>query len=33
MTARILCVDDEPDLEPLIQQQFRLHIREGAVHI
>jgi adenylate cyclase len=31
MTARILVVDDEPDLEELIQQKFRRQIREGAV--
>ena len=31
MTARILVVDDEPDLEELIQQKFRNQIREGAV--
>src|SRR4249920_779860 len=31
MTARILVVDDEPDLETLIQQKFRHQIREGAV--
>ena len=31
MTARILVVDDEPDLETLIQQKFRHQIREGEV--
>ena len=31
MTARILVVDDEPDLETLIQQKFRHQIRDGAV--
>jgi adenylate cyclase len=31
MTARILVVDDEPDLETLIQQKFRHQIREGVV--
>jgi adenylate cyclase len=31
MTARILFVDDEADLEPLILQKFRRQIREGAV--
>ena len=31
MTARILVVDDEPDLEALIQQKFRHQIRDGAV--
>src|SRR3954454_21398161 len=29
MTARILVVDDEPDLELLIVQRFRRQIREG----
>src|SRR5580704_9857796 len=31
MTARILVVDDEPDLETLIQQKFRHKIRDGIV--
>src|ERR1700704_5245207 len=31
MTARILFVDDEPDLEELIQQKFRHQIRDGSV--
>jgi adenylate cyclase len=31
MTARILVVDDEPDLETLIQQKFRRQIRDGAI--
>ena len=31
MTARILVVDDEPDLETLIQQKFRHQIRDGEV--
>ncbi len=31
MTARILVVDDEPDLEELIQQKFRREIRERTV--
>ncbi|RUU24765.1 adenylate/guanylate cyclase domain-containing response regulator [Mesorhizobium sp. M7A.T.Ca.TU.009.01.3.2] len=31
MTARILVVDDEPDLEVLIVQKFRRQIRDGAV--
>ena len=31
MTARILVVDDEPDLESLIQQKFRHQIRDGVV--
>ena len=30
MTARILVVDDEPDLELLIAQRFRRQVREGA---
>jgi adenylate cyclase len=30
MTARILVVDDEPDLEALIQQKFRHQIRDGG---
>ena len=32
MTARILVVDDEPDLEALIQQKFRHQICDGAVN-
>jgi adenylate cyclase len=31
MTAQILVVDDEPDLELLIQQKFRHQIREGVI--
>jgi class 3 adenylate cyclase len=31
MTATILVVDDEPDLETLVLQKFRRRIREGAV--
>ena len=31
MSARILVVDDEPDLEALITQKFRRQIREGSV--
>jgi adenylate cyclase len=31
MTARILVVDDEPDLEALVLQKFRRQIRDGAV--
>lgn len=31
MTARILVVDDEPDLEALLVQKFRRQIREGGV--
>jgi adenylate cyclase len=33
MTATILFVDDEPDLEALILQKFRKHIRDGLVAI
>jgi adenylate cyclase len=32
MTARILVVDDEPDLEALILQKFRHKIGNGALH-
>src|SRR6202047_3753137 len=31
MTATILVVDDEPDLEALVQQKFRRQIRDGVV--
>jgi adenylate cyclase len=31
MTSTILVVDDEPDLETLVQQKFRQHIRNGHV--
>ena len=31
MTARILVVDDEPDLEALVLQKFRHRIKDGAV--
>src|SRR5438132_11229325 len=31
MTATILFVDDEPDLETLVLQKFRRQIREGTV--
>jgi len=31
MTATILVVDDEPDLEALVLQKFRKQIREGSV--
>jgi adenylate cyclase len=31
VTARILVVDDEPDLQALIQQKFRHQIREGII--
>ena len=30
MTATILVVDDEPDLEALVLQKFRRQIREGT---
>ena len=29
MTARVLVVDDEPDVEALFRQQFRREVREG----
>jgi CheY-like chemotaxis protein len=29
MTARVLVVDDEPDVEPLFRQQFRREMREA----
>ncbi len=32
MTAKILIVDDEPDLELLIRQRFRREMREGVYH-
>src|SRR6266850_5409256 len=31
MTATILVVDDEPDLEALVRQKFRRQIRDGEV--
>src|ERR1700751_4476611 len=31
MTARILVVDDEPDLEALVLQKFRHRIRDGTI--
>jgi len=31
MTATILVVDDEPDLEDLVLQKFRRQIRDGEV--
>ena len=31
MSARILVVDDEPDLEELIRQKFRHQIRDGTI--
>ena len=30
LKVKILVVDDEPDLEPLILQKFRRQIREGV---
>ena len=33
MTATILFVDDEPDLEALILQKFRRQIRDGQIDI
>jgi DNA-binding NtrC family response regulator len=33
MTARVLVVDDEPDVEPLFRQQFRREIREGLYRL
>jgi CheY-like chemotaxis protein len=29
MTARVLVVDDEPNVEPLFRRQFRREVREG----
>ena len=29
MALKVLFVDDEPDLAPLIRQTFRRHVREG----
>jgi DNA-binding NtrC family response regulator len=31
MTARVLVVDDEPDVEPLFRQQFRREVRDGLL--
>ena len=31
MTARILVVDDEPDVEALVVQKFRHQIRDGVL--
>ena len=31
MTARILVVDDEPDMEILLVQKFRRQISDGSV--
>jgi DNA-binding NtrC family response regulator len=33
MTARVLVVDDEPDVEPLFRQQFRREMREGLYRL
>ena len=33
MTARILVVDDEPDMEALLVQKFRRKISEGSVQL
>jgi CheY-like chemotaxis protein len=33
MTARVLVVDDEPDVEVLFRQQFRREVREGLYKI
>jgi DNA-binding NtrC family response regulator len=33
MTARVLLVDDEPDVEPLFQQQFRREVRDGLYRL
>jgi hypothetical protein len=33
MTATVLMVDDEADLEKLILQKFRRRVREGALSI
>jgi DNA-binding NtrC family response regulator len=33
MTARVLMVDDEPDAEPLLRQQFRREVREGLYRL
>ena len=32
-TARVLVVDDEPDIEPLFRQQFRREVREGLYRL
>ena len=32
MTAQILVVDDEPDLEALVLQKFRHQIRDGTIN-
>src|SRR5262249_407827 len=33
MTARVLGVDDEPDVEPLFRQQFRREVRDGLYRL
>jgi DNA-binding NtrC family response regulator len=33
MTARVLVVDDEPDVEPLFRQQFRRDVRQGLYRL
>ena len=33
MTARILVVDDEPDMETLLVQKFRRQIGDGSVQL
>ena len=33
MSARILVVDDEPDVEALILQKFRQKIKDGAIQL
>lgn len=33
MTAWVLVVDDEPDVEPLFRQQFRREMREGLYRL
>ena len=31
MTAKVLVVDDEPDLEDLVRQRFRGQIKDGSI--
>src|SRR3984957_6394186 len=31
MTAKVLVVDDEPDLEDLVTQKYRRQIKEGSI--
>ncbi|HEX4407617.1 MAG TPA: adenylate/guanylate cyclase domain-containing protein [Xanthobacteraceae bacterium] len=33
MSARVLFVDDEPDLEALVQQKFRRQVRDGSIDL